>query len=329
MNEQLFQQALLSVQSRRLRAQSENDRRHREISEKIPQIAEINSRLAQTSARLFTMMRDGKANDEAVEQLRRENLEAQKLCSQLLTANGYPADYLEIRYRCEKCNDTGYYQGHYCTCLEQAMAAAAIREMNRSAQLALATFDQFSLEYYRGRTANGEDCYAMMRRILSACQSYAAGFTEKSPSLLFYGGTGLGKTHLSLAIAHDVMVRGYDVIYDSIINLLKKVEDEHFGRSRNADADTLNLLLTVDLLILDDLGTEYTSPFYVSTVYNIVNTRINRGLPTIISTNLDFMGIQNRYEERLVSRLFTLYEPMHFIGEDVRLLKKTASKPMV
>ena len=93
-----------------------------------------------------------------------------------------------------KCNDTGYYQDHYCNCLEQEIASSAIREMNRSAQLALATFDQFSLEYYRGRTSqNGEDCYAMMRRILSACQSYAAGFTEKSPSLLFYGGTGLGK----------------------------------------------------------------------------------------------------------------------------------------
>ena len=328
MNEQLFQQALLSVQSRRMQAQSENDRRHREINAKIPQIAEINSQLAQTSARLFAMMRDGKANEEQIEQLRRENLEAQKICAQLLTANGYPADYLEIRYQCEKCNDTGYYQGRYCPCLEQAIAAAAIRSMNRSAQLELASFEQFSLEYYRGRTVNGEDCYDMMRRILSACQSYAAQFSRKSPSLLFYGGTGLGKTHLSLAIAHDVMLAGFDVIYDSIINLLGKVESEHFGRSKDAEADTLDLLLNVDLLILDDLGTEYTSPFYVSTIYNIINTRINRALPTIISTNLDFIGIQRRYEERLVSRLFTMYEPKHFIGEDVRLLKKAASKPL-
>jgi DNA replication protein DnaC len=329
MNEQLFQKALLSVQSRRSQAVSENERRHREINEKIPQIAEINSGLAQTAGRLFTLMRDGKANEGAIEQLRRENLEAQSICSQLLTSNGYPADYLEIHYHCEKCNDTGYYQGRYCPCLEQAIAAEAIRNMNRSAQLTLASFDQFSLEYYRGRTADGEDCYAMMRRILSACQSYAANFSTASPSLLFYGGTGLGKTHLSLAIAHDVMVKGFDVIYDSIINLLDKVESEHFGRSKDSDADTLHLLLSVDLLILDDLGTEYTSPFYVSTIYNIINTRINRGLPTIISTNLDFIGIQRRYEERLVSRLFTMYEALHFIGEDVRLLKKAASKPLV
>ena len=85
----------------------------------------------------------------------------------------------------------------------------------------------------------------------------------------------------------------------------------------------------VDLLILDDLGTEFSSPFYTSMIYNIINTRINRGLPTIISTNLEWLGIEQRYESRLVSRLFTMYEPWHFIGKDVRLLKKAASKPLV
>ena len=330
MNEQLFRQALLTVQSRRLAAQSENDRRHREINEKIPQIAEINSQLVQTSSRLFGLMQGGTAREAEIERLRRENLDAQQIIAQLLSANGYPADYLEIHYRCPLCNDTGYEQNHYCKCLEQEIAAAAIRNMNRSAQLELATFEQFSLEYYRGLTSpQGEDCFAMMRRILNACQSYAANFTQRSPSLLFYGGTGLGKTHLSLAIAREVMTKGYDVIYDSIINLLEKVEREHFGREKDNESDTLALLLQVDLLIMDDLGTEFTSPFYVSAIYNIINTRINRGLPTIISTNLEWLGIEQRYESRLVSRLFTMYEPWHFIGKDVRLLKKMAGKPLV
>ena len=323
MNEQLFQQALMTVQSRRLQAKSENDRRHQEISRKIPQIGEINSQLAQTATRLFSLMQDGKAHAEQIEQLRQENVEAQKLCTQLLTANGYPADYLELHYQCEKCSDTGYYQGKYCSCLEQEIAKAAIRKMNRSAQIELATFEQFSLDYYQGRsTPQGEDCYTVMKRILTRCRNYAAGFTPGAQSLLFYGRTGLGKTHLSLAIAHDVLAKGYDVIYDSVINLLDKVEREHFGKAKDDDADTLSLLLQVDLLILDDLGTEFTSPFYVSAIYNIINTRLNRGLPTIISTNLEISDLKNRYEERIVSRLYAVYEIMRFIGTDVRLLKK-------
>ena len=217
MNDQLFQQALQTVQARRLQATSENDRRHAEINVKIPQIAEINSQLAQTGSRIFTMMQSGKAIEEQLASLRRENEEAQRLCSQLLVENGYPSDYLDLHYQCEKCSDTGYYNGHYCDCLQKEIAAAAIRKMNESAQLQLCCFDQFSLDYYKGRTAeNGADCYQTMKRILAACEHYAEHFSKESPSLLFVGRTGLGKTHLSLSIAREVLSKGDDVIYDSI-----------------------------------------------------------------------------------------------------------------
>ena len=114
----------------------------------------------------------------------------------------------------------------------------------------------------------------------------------------------------------------------SIINLLDQVEKEHFGREKS-DMDTLGLLLKVDLLILDDLGTEFNTSFNLSAIYNIINTRLNRGLPTIISTNLELMDLRNRYEERIMSRLFAVYETMHFIGSDIRLLKKKESKPSI
>ena len=329
MNEQIFQQALLNVQARRMQGISEHDRRYAEVNAKIPQIAEINSQLAQTGARIFGMMQQGQASEALLDSMRQENLEAQRICKQLLEANGYPADYLDLHYSCEKCSDTGYFGGVYCDCLQKEIAAAAIRKMNESAQLQLCSFDQFSLDYYKGRvTEQGEDCFAVMRRILTACQTYAANFSLESPSLLFLGRTGLGKTHLSLSIAREVLSKGYDVIYDSIINLLEQVEKEHFGRDKS-DLDTLGLLLNVDLLILDDLGTEFNTPFYVSAVYNIINSRLNRGLPTIISTNLDFIGLKKRYEERIVSRLFAVYETMHFIGADIRLLKKKNSKSLI
>lgn len=331
MNEQLFTQALAAVQARRMAAAAEQQRRFDEIGGKIPQIAEINAQLATTSTRLFEVMQDGRDVEARLESLKNENLEAQRIISQLLVQNGYPADYMELHYQCGRCNDTGYCGGVYCECLKKEIASAAIRKMNENAQLKLATFEQFSLDYYKGLTSEqGEDCYAVMRRIFAACKRYAQNFTPDAPSLLFYGRSGLGKTHLSLAVAHDVIAKGYDVIYDSIINLLERVEREHFGRTQDGDSgNTLEVLLHVDLLILDDLGTEFTSPFYVSVIYNLINTRLNRGKPTIISTNLDHAELRRRYEERILSRLFAAYEPLHFIGTDIRLQKKKQRNPLV
>lgn len=329
MNDLILQEAQRTISSRRLYAKSENERRYREINEKIPQIAEINRQLAQTAIKVLDTLKDGENVQQRLDVLQRQNLEAQEISAKLLQSYGYPSDYLDMHYTCDKCQDTGYSNGGMCDCLRKLFAALAVKKMNEHAQLSLSSFDQFSLEYYRNKKdEQNNDCYSVMDSILRACQGYAQNFSAHSPSLLFYGSTGLGKTHLSLAIANEVLRKGYDVIYDSIINLLQQIEREHFGREKS-EIDTLELLLNVDLLILDDLGTEFDTPFYVSTIYNIINTRINRGLPTIISTNLDLLGIRRRYEERIVSRLFAVYECMHFIGSDIRLMKKLNREPLV
>ncbi len=329
MNEFILQEALHTISSRRLSAKSENERRYQEINSTIPQIAEINRQLAQTATQILDVVQNSAEMTERLESLKRQNLEAQKISAALLKSHGYPEDYLDMHYTCEKCQDTGYSGGAYCDCLRKVIAAIGIRRMNEQAQLKLSSFDQFSLEYYKGKVdEQGYDCFRTMQQILQICTRYASEFTPHSPSLLFYGRTGLGKTHLSLSIATEVLKKGYDVIYDSIINLLQQIEREHFGREKS-EVDTLRLLLDVDLLILDDLGTEFDTPFYVSTIYNIINTRINRGLPTIINTNLDLAAIRRRYEERIVSRLFAVYECMHFVGTDIRLMKKKNSAPLI
>ncbi len=329
MNDLILQEAQRTLSSRRLYAKSENERRYREVNEKIPQIAEINRQLAQTAIKILDTVQSGVSVQERLEALKRQNIEAQNISARLLQEHGYPTDYLDLHYSCEKCQDTGYCDGRVCECMKKLIASLAINRMNEHAQLTLSRFDQFSLEFYRNKKdEDGYDCYETMQNILQACKRYASEFSSHSPSLLFYGKTGLGKTHISLSIANEVLQKGYDVIYDSIINLLQQVEREHFGREKS-ELDTLDLLLNVDLLILDDLGTEFDTPFYVSTIYNIINTRINRGLPTIINTNLDLVSIRRRYEERIVSRLFAVYECMHFVGSDIRLMKKKNSAPLV
>lgn len=316
-----LEQARSEISARRNRAKTENDRRFEEINTLIPEIAEINRQLFQTSRNLMQIIRNGENTADRVDALKRQNQQAQIMVHKLLIANGYPEDYLNIAYTCPKCSDTGYSGGTYCSCLTALAAKIAASELNRNAQVNLCSFESFDLSYYYGRkTENGTDCYKAMEMIFEFCKSYAASFSKESPSILMFGKTGLGKTHLSLSIASAVLEKGFSVLYDSVINFLRQIENEHFGRDTSGN-DTLSLLLECDLLILDDLGTEFDTPFYQSMIYNIINTRINRCLPTIISTNMDWSGISHKYEERITSRIFATYVNHHFVGYDVRILK--------
>ncbi|MEE5993007.1 MAG: ATP-binding protein [Oscillospiraceae bacterium] len=322
MNEVIFQEAMKIIQSRRFKAIAEQEARTLEVNSKIPDFASINQQLAQTSIKILGIIQNGGNKEEKLESLKRDNLAAQEFARNLLKENGFPADYLDIHYTCGVCNDTGYDKGHYCDCLRSAIASVGIAKLRKDTQLQLYSFDQFSLEYYQGKlTPEGKDVQKIMKSDLEMCMNFARTFQGHSQSMLFYGRAGLGKTHLSLSIAKAVLEQGYEVVYDSVVNLLGKVEQEHFGKAES-EIDTLSLLLEADLLILDDLGTEFSSSFNVSTLYNIINTRLNRGLSTIVSTNLTFPEIKERYAERIVSRLFASYLIVPFYGSDIRLMKK-------
>ena len=318
-----LEQALGMIHSRRLAAEQQNRERIMEIESRIPEVSEVNYQMFRTSRDLMQIIVKGENTKERVAALRQQNLQAQEMIRRLLKEHGYPEDYLELHYTCEKCNDTGYLQQKYCTCLTDLIAKLSARELNKSVQFEQCSFENFDLNYYRGfQTENGGSCYQAMEKVYFFCQEYARQFTNHSSSILMFGKTGRGKTHLSLAIANRVLQNGYNVLYDSAINFLRQVEKEHFGRGGSND-DTLDTLLSCDLLILDDLGTEFHKQFYQSTVYNIINTRMNRDLPTIISTNLNHNEISALYDERITSRIYTTYTCLHFVGQDVRVLKKS------
>ena len=313
MNSEIYDKAMSVLVNRRARAVSENDMHIQEINLKIPQIHEINDVMFNTGKELIQIISEGNSADtqNKINQLRRNNLQAQEMSRKLLAANGYPEDYLDIHYTCNMCNDTGYCDGSYCDCLKKLCGRIAADELNKNAHLKLSDFDTFSLSYY-----NGDD-YFNMQKILEFTKQYAETFNENSNSIFMFGKTGLGKTHLSLAIANRVLDKGYSVIYDSAINILRNIEREHFSREHSSDM--IDLVMNTDLLILDDLGTEYETPFYNATIYNIINSRLNSGKATIISTNLDLAGIKRRYDERVVSRIISVYTCLAFKGEDVRL----------
>ena len=160
-----------------------------------------------------------------------------------------------------------------------------------------------------------------MCRNYEFCLNYANSFDLNSYSILMMGETGLGKTHLSLAIAGEVLKKGFGVVYGSVQNLFSNIEKEHFGRATDADGTTEKMLLECDLLILDDLGAEFTTSFTVATFNNIVNTRMLTSKPTIISTNLSLTEMQKRYSERIASRIIGEYNILTFAGKDIRQQK--------
>jgi DNA replication protein DnaC len=134
------------------------------------------------------------------------------------------------------------------------------------------------------------------------------------------GKTGTGKTHVSTAIAREIIDMGYDVIYDTVQNIISDFEDDRFRRGYNNDELKSEKYLECDLLIIDDLGTEFTNQITLSCIYNILNTRNNKGLATIVSTNLLPDELAKKYEDRIYSRIVgagTTVLP--FVGRDRRV----------
>lgn len=216
---------------------------------------------------------------------------------------------------CSKCNDSGYIGTKLCDCVLKRAKELSFKALSAQMPIEYCNFDNFSLDYY----ADPED-KAAMKKILEFSKNYAAELTPNSKSLLFFGGTGLGKTHLSIAIAAKAIEKGIGAVYASAQNLLNRLEKEHF--SYNSETPILDDVLECDLLIMDDLGAEFSTAFSGSVIYNIINTRLLSGKPTVISTNLTLEELGEKYTPRVASRIIGCYNIKKFCGCDVRQQKR-------
>ncbi len=314
-NNKIYEEAENIIRNRRKRASREQEERKKEVENRIPEVRELNKQFEGLSMRLLAIMKNGVDIEEKIHQEERHTKQAKRMLESYLVQYGYDEDYLDFKYTCEICSDTGSHNGKRCKCFKEILKNLSIKNLNISTQLKLSSFETFDVSYY-GNFASS------MKSVYDYCIKYAKDFSPKiSKSLFMYGETGLGKTHLSLSIANVVIEKGYSVAYDSVINYLRKIENEQFGRGEDG-VDTLETILDADLLILDDLGAEYQSKFHNPNIYNIINTRLNRSLPTIISTNLTHTEIEERYDTRITSRIGNIYESLKFVGTDIRFLKR-------
>lgn len=298
--------------------------RMREVEAKCPEIAQINEALAQTGLRVFQAAMSGRdALDERMAQIRKDNRELLSNRADILTMVGYPANYLDLNYECENCQDTGFVdQGKtLCTCMRRALVLAGYESSGIGALMEKQTFENFSLQYYQDPADKQR-----MKQVLDTALRYVELYSDqKSQNMLFFGQTGLGKTHLSSAIAKRLIDRGFDVLYETAQNLFGDFEDERFNRTYNTGMDEkkTDRYFECDLLIIDDLGAELSNQFTAACLYNLINTRQNAGKSCIINTNLTLNEIEKRYSQRIFSRLCGQYQVLQFTGRDVRMMKLT------
>lgn len=288
--------------------------------EKIPEVKELRRQLSAGGAKLASVLVSNGDPKAAVKSIAEDNILIQRKITELLISGGFKEDMLDPVYSCEKCRDTGIYEGKRCSCFMDDVKKFQCLELNTSSAMNLCSFESFDLRFYpdKAEKSGEKTVHEIMSEVFSFCKNYAEEFHLPMQGIIMSGGTGLGKTHLSLAIGNEVIKKGYSVIYGSVPDLFRKVEKEHFGS--NPDSDTSQLLQECDLLIADDLGAEFDSKFNQSLLYNLLNTRMNTGKPVVVNTNLTLTELQGRYGGRIVSRLLTM-KNLNFFGNDIRIIK--------
>lgn len=300
-----------------LRAQEQARLRRAEVHTAIPEIEKIDRELAATGFKIFDATLRG--DMDKLDAINAENTALQKKRAVLMELAGFAPDYTEIKYECEECGDTGTVGYSMCRCMRKRLVEAGIESSGMSDLIKRQSFDNFNLDYY----GEGSDNRKRMASIYNFLKSYAESFNvEGSGNLALFGGTGLGKTHLSSAVARRVIENGNDVYYISASNLFADFEEKRFGSSSSYESTgEIDQYFTCDLLIIDDLGSEMINQFTVSCLYNVINSRLNHKKPTMISSNLTQDEFRRKYWDRISSRVFGEYLVLPFVGSDIRQKK--------
>ena len=322
----VYKQVIKYFDLLRTNEQSHLRQKREEVYAACPRVRQIENEIAILGITAAKNAIDSKTPTKDIVELKEkmDSLKAEKI--QVMKNAGFDPDCLNINYKCEKCHDTGFIGQRECSCFTQKLVEMAYSSSNMREITADENFDNFNINYYSSQTAQGDIMSPKenMQIILSVCLEFTKNFSKKKDNLLFYGGPGLGKTFLCSCIAREILDKGYTVFYTTAPQLFKTIEKERFNRSQEEESQTgfSDDLQSVDLLIIDDLGTEFNTSFTSSELFDILNTRLINKKPVIISTNLSVNDIQNIYSERITSRIIGEYKVMKFFGKDIRLIKK-------
>jgi DNA replication protein DnaC len=242
----------------------------------------------------------------------------------LLSSHSLPVDYLEPSYTCSDCHDTGYMHNERCHCLKQAIINFSYEQSNLKNILGTENFSTFSFNFYSKDVdkAMGISPLMNMQSVHQHCLDFVEQFNHHFNNLILYGQSGLGKTFLCNSIAKELLDQGKTVIYLSSFQLFRLFENYRFHKEEDiVSNDDIEAIFSCDLLIIDDLGTEFNNALTSAELFNCLNTRLLNQKSTVISTNLSPSEWVNKYSERIVSRIFGYYTQLKFFGSDIRLKK--------
>ncbi len=321
MNDGMIERVLRDYEEKRLSAERAWEQRIEELYEALPRVREIETEIsrlaAQAMRKIFSHSED---SENEVHEIRREMDRLSEEKYRCMAEAGYPKDYLNLKYECSDCKDSGYTEdGKRCHCLMDALRRMAYADSNLKNLLARENFDTCDLSLFSDEPFGKEKRSPRenMREIVKICRKFVEDFPTKR-NLLFYGGTGLGKTFMSSAITKALLDEGKSVVYESVLDIVEICEAHRFQKGGERSEWRYSMLFDADLLVIDDLGTEMVNTFTNTELFHILNDRIVNGKRMVISSNLDPKGISNAYSERIVSRLLSDFYVLKFYGEDLR-----------
>lgn len=316
---EILSRASARLASLRADHESQANARRAQVYREVPRIQEIDKQLQRNMVQAaFAAFSEGAEDAMAKAKAANRALEAER---EALLAAHFAPDFLDDKPFCSACGGSGYLGSTMCKCLK-----ALCVEQQRKALSPIFSggqrFENFRLDYYSDAPIPGvgKSARSIMERNLKVCRDYARSFGPHSGHLLFNGGTGLGKTHLALAIGRAAGDMGYCVCYETAIGLFSKLEQAKFAPTEESRrmAETLH---SCDLLIVDDLGTEMPGQFVNAALYGLLTTRLTENRPTIITTNLNVDETAQRYSAQIASRLYGEFKRLTFVGSDIRTLK--------
>ncbi|MBQ7014731.1 MAG: ATP-binding protein [Clostridia bacterium] len=297
----------------------ERELRLKVVLDEIPRLQQIKEELASNMREFTRFAFSGDRSEEKFNEYKNRSLALQKERKELLLKHGYAENLFEESYYCDLCKDQGYKDNQFCECFKRELSEVFLENSNLMKIYNDQVFEKYELDFFLEEDGSKGKSWMMMKKLTDYLKLYAESFRESSNNLLFIGAPGCGKSFLSCAVACEVVKNGVFVFYTPVQDMVSQFETEHFGNNKNVDTSVYK---DCDLLIIDDLGTEFKTQFTDSVLYNVINDRINMKKPMIISTNYTLEELKETYHDRLCSRLINEFLTIKFENRDIRQLKK-------
>lgn len=299
--------------------------RRAEIKSLYPEILDLDNDIHKLSLKLTMTILKKDTSEADIRKIKDEITELRaKKCEQLVS-HGYDPEYLNMHYRCKKCQDTGYIGIEKCNCYKDKLVKLYYKDSELQDLLRDNNFNNFNMELFSSSKENGEKYSPrtnMKNNLDFVMKDFIPNFKHGSDNLLFYGTPGSGKTFLSYCIAKELLDRGFLVVYKTSDELIRCLRDIKFNNNYYLE----KLLLDCDLLIIDDLGSEQLNDFVATELFNLINRKLLKKKRMIISTNLTLSGIAKHYSERISSRLLGNFRLYKFYSDDIRIKLNLAKR---